>query len=185
MPLNAFNHSNTARIQLYSSQITVRHPPMFLIVANLFETSPKYLQSSCLVTNSTQFITICPQTVSKLLSVVFSHSASSPNATKCPQSSQIVPESSQIDANHRRMFSTHQNIAFNLFSDIIECLTPHSFAPESAPIITKWSQHHQKCPFNSLLRSHSASLTSLMSLTFISSSPKLYHNFQNLSPLTF
>ena len=136
------------------------------------------LQSSRLVTNSTKRATICPQIVFKLFLVVSSPSASSPNITKCPQTSRIASKMMQITSE---CSLTHRKIAFNLFGDIIECPDPHSFAPESAPIITKWPQHHQKCPLNSLLRSHSASLPSLMSLTFISSSLKLNHNLQNLS----
>ena len=132
-----------------------------------------------------KFNATCPRIAFKLLSHVSSRSASSPNNTTCLQSSQIVPKSSQIDANHHRMSPTHRIIALDLICDIIESLSSQSYIPKSTPVITEWSPHHQKRPLNSLSRSHSASLPFLMSLTFLSSSPKLNHNSQNLSPLTF
>ena len=98
-----------------------------------------------------------PQIVVKLLSVVSRLSASSPNTTQRPQSSQIVPKSSQIDANHYKMLSAYQNVAFNLNCDIIVCLISHLYVPKSTPIITKWSQIVRNAPQNHLLRCHSMS----------------------------
>ena len=117
-----------------------------------------------------QFITICPQIVSK-------HHTMSPIIADCPEikpnwckSPQNVPHSSKYCPSltlwHHRMSHTS-----------LSC-------PEINSNHHKMVSNRLKCPFNSLLRSHSTSLPSLMSPTLISNSPKLHRNFQNLSPLT-
>ena len=154
MSHNAFNRLFSPYIQLKSTRITSK---LSLLVSTHQNFISKLQQMLSIVPLGHKFNTTRPQIAVKLLSVVSSLSASSPNTTQRPQSSQIVPKSNQLDANHRKMPSTHRNIAFNSFCDIIECLISHSRVPKSAPIITKWSQIIRSAPSIPLLRYHSMS----------------------------
>ena len=134
-PYNAPNQFASSQIQSESIRIASKLLSIATKLQNFIANFSKLLPIALL---GHKFITIRPQTVVKLLSVVSSLSTSSPNTTQCSKSSQIALKPSQIDANHCKIPSTHRNIALNSICDIIECLKPYLRFPKSTLIITKW-----------------------------------------------
>ena len=156
-PHNASNRLSSPFIQLKLIQIASK---LLLLTSNRQNFISELRQMLSIFLLGHTFNSIHPNMPSnrlRLLLFVSSHSLSPPNATKCLQSSQIVPKSSQIDANRRRMSSIHQNIAFHSNCDIIECLTLPSHVPKSTPIIAKWSPITTNVPSTYLLRYHRVS----------------------------
>ena len=119
MPHNASNRPNSPQIQFKSTQIASK---LLILISNLQNFIPKLQRVPSIFLPGHKFNANYHNTSLNRL-----------------QTFLVRPQSLSLVSKHHKMSPNMQNIAFNLFGDIIECLDLHSLAPKSAPNITKWS----------------------------------------------